>query len=345
MTNRKNILIVCSPEDERHRSEVLKHLKPLPDVVVLHHGQIPAGDDIDNVMRKMVDEADIILLLLSPDLLSSDHASTIEVHLAVGRGAKNSARIVPVRVRAIDTSDTSFARLQSLPYGGPPIAESADRDRAWMDVVKELRRFIRDDAPNPAPAEDSSPLLDLTAAPVGSTIQPIVPNVETLPDEAHGTADVAPLDIVVASKAPLREPCIRRVFAVEITSPEPVNQDLEWVGAYLFCEARSIGIDRRCILLLRTLRAIVQIQRFRSPDHPRSDWTETDRLLEATANVLAEYEYDLGLLHKDAEQAMRIARTGHFLQFQDVDNWGRVERVMLSNIGDKLLKKSDPWNT
>jgi hypothetical protein len=98
------------------------------------------------------------------------------------------------------------------------------------------------------------------------------------------------------------------------------------------------------VLLLRTARAVTQIQRLTHPDVAWTDWTDGHRLVEALANVLAELDYDLDNVGGYAGAALRDAREKHLLQFKDEDEWrpgmvsgtGWVEKVSLSLIGEKL---------
>lgn len=319
----------------------MKHLKLLPDVHLFHRGRIAAGDDIDAAIRKQISEAAVVLLLLSPDLLNSDQVWNIEVGFTLERRAQGLTRVIPIRVRSVNPSDTPVAQIQSLPISGLPVAQAADRDQAWMQVVNELRPILCDDLSNSSLPSTVSTFVAPTATPVSdATVPPGSPSGEATQDPVAAL----PVEVAAASTRQPREPCIRRIFAVELTYPEPANQDLEWVGAYLFCETREVGVDRRCILLLRALRAITHIQQFHFPGHPRSEWTDTERLVQVTASVLAESDYDPTSVDKEAAYALSVARTKHFLQFKDED-WGRVEKVTLSNVGFKILEKADPWGT
>jgi hypothetical protein len=145
---------------------------------------------------------------------------------------------------------------------------------------------------------------------------------------------------------------MRSIFAGEITFNGPSDEELDWVGAQLFANV-SVFSDfkvRKRVLLLRTLRAITQIQRIAHPDVAWTDWTRTERLVEATANVLAELEFgELNTVASAAERSVEDARDGKYLQFEERDEWhpgivsgaGWVERASLSHIGNKYLAKMD----
>jgi hypothetical protein len=131
-----------SKEDEPFRAELEKHLSLLQRQGVIeswHPGQILPGSEADQEISRRLQEADIILLLLSADFIAG--ASTYELQLssAMQRHRQRQARVIPVLLRAADYTGAPFSRLPVLSANGLPIASSPDRDAAWAEVVSHIR--------------------------------------------------------------------------------------------------------------------------------------------------------------------------------------------------------------
>lgn len=86
---------------------------------------------------------------------------------------------------------------------------------------------------------------------------------------------------------------VRRIFANEITFVGPSPEELEWLGSTLFAPVPKTALSQDCIMVLRTARALTQIQRMTHLNAGWTDWVKTDRLLEATVNAMAELDYDI----------------------------------------------------
>jgi len=56
--------------------------------------------------------------------------------------AGDAVRVIPVLLHSIETlAETPFQKLVSLPRNGCPIDTWRDSDKAWADVVVEIRWF------------------------------------------------------------------------------------------------------------------------------------------------------------------------------------------------------------
>jgi tetratricopeptide (TPR) repeat protein len=89
----------------------------------------------------------VILLLVSPDFLASTYCYEIEMKRALQRHTAGEARVIPIILRRCDWSRTPFASLQALPQDARPITEWENRDTAWNNVTKHLRRVIESLSP------------------------------------------------------------------------------------------------------------------------------------------------------------------------------------------------------
>src|SRR5215471_15764918 len=65
--------------------------------------------------------ADIILLLISPDFLSSDYVGGVELERVIVRHEARTALVIPVILRPCLWQRGAFAKLQALPTDGEPV--------------------------------------------------------------------------------------------------------------------------------------------------------------------------------------------------------------------------------
>lgn len=126
------VFISFAMADEPHLREMEKHLALLrrQGVIDTWHGRmIDAGDDWERRIDEKLDEADLVLLLVSADFMASSYFER-EMARALERHRAGTARVVPVFVRTYDWSGAPFASLQGLPrYGNPVTRWSAPTRR------------------------------------------------------------------------------------------------------------------------------------------------------------------------------------------------------------------------
>jgi hypothetical protein len=141
-----------SHKDERHRERLETQLRLLRREGVIrdwHDRMIGAGDEWRESISDELSTADVILVLVSPDLLASDFAYEEELLRALERHARGQAKVVPIIVRPVGWLTTPLGKLQALPKDGKPITRWSNRDSAWHDVGLRLSRLInqlRDDS-------------------------------------------------------------------------------------------------------------------------------------------------------------------------------------------------------
>jgi len=107
-----------------------------------HDRRITAGTPIGDAISTRLEDADIVLLLVSPDFLASDYCYEREMARALERHRKGSARVIPVILRPCDWHDAPFGELLAAPEDGKPITRWADSDEAFLVVVSAIRRAI-----------------------------------------------------------------------------------------------------------------------------------------------------------------------------------------------------------
>jgi CheY-like chemotaxis protein len=134
-----------SHKDEELRAELDGHLSILRRRGVLrtwYDRRITAGDDWRNAIDEHLKEADIVILLVSAYFVNSDYCHDVEMEVALKRHEKGESVVIPVLVRHVDWEGAKFSHLQGLPTNMKPVTSWLDRDEAWTNVAKGIRRTV-----------------------------------------------------------------------------------------------------------------------------------------------------------------------------------------------------------
>jgi len=139
------MFVSYSRRDKRYRQQLDTALVPLQRdklISVWHDRVILPGQEWDPEINKHLESVNIVLVLVSPDFLASEYAYGREMLRALERHRSGEAIVVPIILRPSDWQHSPLAALQALPSDGRPISSWPNRDEAWLDVVKGLRRLI-----------------------------------------------------------------------------------------------------------------------------------------------------------------------------------------------------------
>ena len=93
---------------------------------------------------KNLEDADVILLLVSADFLASDYCYDIEMKRAMERHEAGEARVIPIILRESNWDGTPFAKLEALPKDGKPVVAHDRHDIAWNEISKKLEDICRE---------------------------------------------------------------------------------------------------------------------------------------------------------------------------------------------------------
>lgn len=132
-----------SHKDETLRQRLDAHLKLLQRqkvIEVWHDRAIEAGQEWEPELKRQLDEADIILLLVSTDFLASDYCWGVETQQALQRHQAGTARVIPIILRPTDLTDAPFMHIQCLPREAKPVITWTIEDEAWTNVTQGIRQ-------------------------------------------------------------------------------------------------------------------------------------------------------------------------------------------------------------
>jgi TIR domain len=139
-------LFYCyASKDRALRDGLDKHLAGLRRsglIITWYDGQILPGVSWEQSIEEHLDMADIILLLVSPDFISSDNCYSKEMMHAIERHDAKDACVIPILLRPVDWANTPFSQLQMLPSNARPITLWQNRDEAFEDVAKGIRQVV-----------------------------------------------------------------------------------------------------------------------------------------------------------------------------------------------------------
>jgi hypothetical protein len=138
------VFISYAYKDQKWLEELRVHLSSLERQAIIDvwsFGQIRAGVDVTQEINSRLEEADIILLLISSDYLAST-SSDIEVMRSLERTRAGEAIVIPIILRPVDWRASPISELQALPSGARPISTWPDRDEALADVAEGIRKAV-----------------------------------------------------------------------------------------------------------------------------------------------------------------------------------------------------------
>ncbi len=132
-----------SHRDEKLRNELEKHLSILRRSGVItdwHDRKINAGEEWDGKIDEHLNTAQIILLLISPDFMSSEYCYEKEVTQAMERHKAGTACVIPVFLRPVMWKGAPFGELQGLPTDLRPVTRWSNRDAAFVNISEGIKK-------------------------------------------------------------------------------------------------------------------------------------------------------------------------------------------------------------
>jgi hypothetical protein len=146
-----SIFISYSRKDEDLMRELVSHLEPLQRGKLIsswYDGQILPGEEWEPQLKTMLDQADIVLLLISKDFLNSDYCYEVELTTAIARYKAREGCVIPVILRPclwhqVTIGGLRLSELQALPKDAKPVSRWSDPDDAFTNIAEGLLDRIR----------------------------------------------------------------------------------------------------------------------------------------------------------------------------------------------------------
>lgn len=144
-TSRRMAFVSYSQRDERYRQRLdtaLAQLRRNELITIWHDRMILPGQEWGREIDKNLDNADVVLLLVSPDFIASDYAYGREMVRALERHESGSTAVIPIILRPCDWKNSPLNSLEALPSKGRAVSSWSNRDEARLNVTQGLRRLI-----------------------------------------------------------------------------------------------------------------------------------------------------------------------------------------------------------
>jgi hypothetical protein len=139
------IFLSYAHEDEAMKAELdkaLVQLKRNNKIAVWSDRCLTGGEEWDAAISNELQSADIVLLLISVDFNNSQYIWTKELTVAMERQKAGSARVIPIILRECEWDEMPYAKLQALPSGGVAVNKFTDKDQAYTDIAKGIRKVV-----------------------------------------------------------------------------------------------------------------------------------------------------------------------------------------------------------
>lgn len=165
-----------SHHDELYRDQLEAHLASLRHegkIESWHDRRLLAGSEFGTEIDQQINDADVILLLVTANFLNSKYCYSIEMGRALERHRAGEARVIPVIVKPCDWESTPLGGLLATPRDGKAITTWPNFDEAFTDVAKQIRKVVNEiNVSSLAPASAASSNQAISTAFSNITISP-----------------------------------------------------------------------------------------------------------------------------------------------------------------------------
>ena len=137
-----------SHRDEAHLGQLKGHVRLLERQGLIEpwdDRHIRPGDDWAGSIDENLNNADLILFLVSHHFINSDYCYKIERSRALERANATEATVVPVILDDVDLHGEEFMSLQVLPTDAKPILSGqhwSNPNAAWRNVAEGIRKVV-----------------------------------------------------------------------------------------------------------------------------------------------------------------------------------------------------------
>lgn len=166
-----HIFLSFAYEDRAFRDALDTHLAALQKSGYIdnwHKHEVAAGGEWQNVVDEQLNQADIILLFITPHFIASQYCYSVQMKQALEKHEHGEARVIPILFRPTFWYDLPFAKLQGLPVSGnKTVSEWKNKDRAYVEIVEGIKKAIEElsERRSVAPVAPNSPASPLWHVP------------------------------------------------------------------------------------------------------------------------------------------------------------------------------------
>ena len=120
-------------------NEHLAVLRSEEYIALWHYGEILPGAEWESAITHHLDQADLILLLISPSFMHSEYCRGKEMRRAIERHKTGEVHVIPILLRPTPAWEaTGLGGLQALPTHANPVTNWRNRDEAFADIAEGI---------------------------------------------------------------------------------------------------------------------------------------------------------------------------------------------------------------
>lgn len=112
-------------------------------VEILDDTTIQPGAGWADQVEKSLSSAQVLVLLISAELLASEFFYEVEFPQIINRFRRGDTTVIPVVLRPV-VLPSELTQVQSYPLSGGSMAEQKDRYQTWIDVADAIVRVLSD---------------------------------------------------------------------------------------------------------------------------------------------------------------------------------------------------------
>jgi AAA-like domain/TIR domain len=150
------VCLLYSRRDDELFQEFCTHLNGLQNkgmIDLWSDREIMAGAERSREIKKNLEQAELVLLLVSADFLEFCCDSP-EMNLLLTRHQSQTVQVIPVIIRACDWTGSALGQWQVVPRDNRSVANKGDkfaRDALWLEIVQEIERVVLEIRKPPTP--------------------------------------------------------------------------------------------------------------------------------------------------------------------------------------------------
>ncbi|MDX2041810.1 MAG: TIR domain-containing protein [Acidobacteriota bacterium] len=138
------VFISYSGKDEAYLHQLETHLKPIERqglIEIWDYYQNAPGESWHYEVERNMDEADVVLLLISADFLALDFMYDIEMRRILQLHQSGQIVVIPVLLRPVSWKGSPIENLQMLPEGGKPVATWPNADEPLAQIAQKIQEL------------------------------------------------------------------------------------------------------------------------------------------------------------------------------------------------------------
>jgi hypothetical protein len=127
---------------------------------------IAIGQEWDATIKAKLDEADLVILIVTFDFLGSTYINQVEVDRVLQRHEEHRACLLPIIAEECDWQHQNWAKIDAWPTKDSkvlPLADWENKNAALTEISKDIRKWaetwrpVRASADAPPPADPTTP--------------------------------------------------------------------------------------------------------------------------------------------------------------------------------------------